>query len=489
MKIRSKLHLAILPTVLIIFGGLTWLSWVESRKALATEIERGAENMLEACILDIDDRMKSTEAAAGILGLSVESAAPSTEDAVGGLIEAALAIETKAYGSTVSFAPGSFAGGPDLVGPYYHRGPSGLVYVNLAKPSYDYPRWDWFKIPMETLRPRWSEPYRDVGGGDVLMTTYSYPFSRNGRPWGVATMDVSLNGLTKMVSEIKVGKRGFAFLISEDGTFLSLRRKEWEKQKTIFDAAKKFESANIEGLGREMIAGGKGFALMTDPLNDEPSWFAYGPIPRTGWSLAIVLPQQEVLEPITQLHWRAVVIAAVGFFMLFVIIFAIARRITDPITELADAARRVANGNLAAKIPSVRTQDEVGQLAAALQGMLATTTDAMQALREEKVAFAAAFSRTSDALVIANSRWQVMQQNPAAEKQIGASLGAALLDRLGECFESSIPLALLTSEAHESASFSLKLKGGTTQFDCCVEPIRDDSGRAKGRVFCAHRIS
>lgn len=489
MKIRSKLHLAILPAVLVVFGGLAWLNWIQSRDAVVAQIEKNARGMIDAAILDIDGRMKLIEQAGGILGRSVEATAPSTAAAVGALIQAALAVEPDAYGSTVAFAPGSFAEGIDLVGPYYHRGPSGLVYVDLATPAYNYPAWDWFKVPMESRQPRWSEPYRDVGGGNVLMTTYSFPFSRAGAAWGVATMDVALADLTKIITSLRVGDRGYVFLISADGTFLSQRREEWERQATIFDAARQFGSGELEALGHEMTAGGKGFAPMFDPLNGEPSWFAYGPILRTGWSLAVVLPQSEVLAPIASLQWRAAAVACAGLAVIFVIILAVARRITDPLAELADAARKVAGGNLVTKIAAVSSRDEVGQLAAALAEMQASTADAIEALREEKATFAAAFARTSDALVIVNARWQVLQQNPAAEKLLGVSRGTALLDHLDERYEGSVPLLQLGNAAQERAAFSMQRKGERSRFACSVEPIRGEGGGIRERVFCARELA
>ena len=73
-------------------------------------------------------------------------------------------------GSTVALVPGYDKKRP-LFAPYTFRKGDSLVFRSLATEAYDYPSKEWFTKPLELEEGYWSEPYVDVGGGDMLMTT------------------------------------------------------------------------------------------------------------------------------------------------------------------------------------------------------------------------------------------------------------------------------------------------------------------------------
>ncbi len=84
---------------------------------------------------------------------------------------------------------------------------------------------------------------------------------------------------------------------------------------------------------------------------------------------------------------RGAAALAVGAFVLALLFGAlVARRITEPLRELADGANAVAGGSLDASVP-VRTRDEVGELAATFNAMTRDLASARDELvRAERVA-------------------------------------------------------------------------------------------------------
>jgi len=92
-----------------------------------------------------------------------------------------------------AFAPPSPADGGVKypVALYIARGPDGLQSRELRTPSYDYPKVAWYRAPVESKRPMWTEPYYDRGAGNVWMRTYSIPlYMPDGRLYGVVTSDI-----------------------------------------------------------------------------------------------------------------------------------------------------------------------------------------------------------------------------------------------------------------------------------------------------------
>jgi biotin carboxyl carrier protein len=77
---------------------------------------------------------------------------------------------------------------------------------------------DWYRIPKETGKSSWCEPYFDEGGAEVMMCTYSVPLmKRDGKVYAVLTADISLEDLTRHVAAIKPYADSYAVLFSQKG--------------------------------------------------------------------------------------------------------------------------------------------------------------------------------------------------------------------------------------------------------------------------------
>lgn len=493
MKIRYKLLLSVLVPVLIIFFSLIYLSYVSSKKAILVELEKSTVGLLNLNITELDGKIESLEDVAQDLATTIETLKPNSEDDIKNVIQAFLARSPDVYGVAVSFEPHQFGDGTKSVAPYYHRGPSGLVYVDLADPGYNYTKWDWYRTPIDSGKPSWSEPYIDVGGGNIAMTTYSFPFYKDGKVWGVTTVDVSLQKLTKIIEDIKPGKDGMAFLLSQKGVFISMKRGSWELKRTIFDAAKEFSSVDLTKLGEDMIAGKTDFSPLVNPLTDKLSWFGFGPIRSTGWSLAIVLPQEELLAQLTTLHHYMIFLSIAGAFAIFGILFLVAKKISNPIIALTEGARRIASGDFSVKLKTSKSRDEIGLLTMLFNDMKTSLSATMGQLGEEKEMFRVAFKGMTDGLVIANSSWLVLQHNSAAENLLNLPAEASLIEHLEARFESNLPLSQLTNKCNENCEFKLtRRESGDFRcltVACTITPIYDENGRLKERVLSARDTS
>lgn len=493
MKIRYKLLLSILSSILIIFAIIAYLSYSYSRRALVEEIENGARNKLGSYALELDGTLGHMQDLVVDMSIAIETTRPKTERDVENLIIAFLETRPQAYGSTIAFVPGSFDKDRELVAPYFHRGPDGLKFVDLANTSYNYPAWDWFKTPLKTGEPMWSEPYIDVGGGNVAMTTYSYPFLKDGDIWGVATVDIALTRLTDIIRGIKVGETGFAFLLSRDGRFLSMQDEKLELKKTIFEAAKEFGSGELEMLGKRMTAGERGFISMIEPIGKRRAWFVYGPIPTTGWSLAIVYPEDEIMSGLTGLHHRVIAITAIGMAVIFLTILFISFRISRPIGRLAWGARRIADGDFSIKLGGSDSRDEIGDLTRTFDEMKESLQITMGQLQKEKEIVQAAFSHMSDGILICDPDWNVIQHNYAAERLLMLPAQGSLIDHLSLRFESRTSFQKLARSTDRHHAFKLTRRESDDlsplHLGAIVTPITDEKQNIAMRMLCVRDVT
>jgi sigma-B regulation protein RsbU (phosphoserine phosphatase) len=277
------------------------------------------------------------------------------------------------FGTAVAFEPQAFERGTKYFAPYSYRKNYAITSVNLGGDDYNYFTKDWYQLARELNRPVWTEPYYDDGGGDTLMITYSAPFSRRTprglQPAGVVTADIDLAWLQSTISSVSVSASGYVFLLSRYGAYIAHPDPALIMNETIFTHAEDLNLPSLRDLGKEMVAGRAGFAEFSDLPGVGAAYVAYQPLPDERWSLAVVLPKDELLAGANRVTRIMTGIGLAGFVLLAGVILAVSGTITRPLRILTRAAGGIAAGNLDQPMPAIAPGDEVGDLAASFASM------------------------------------------------------------------------------------------------------------------------
>ena len=361
--IGTKLALSILTSIAVIFCFVLTYNYVISRQIISRNIENSAKNLASATVNRINSMLYAFEKVPESLAHFLESSLHGKNDILN-LIRSAIINNPEIYGSTVAFEPHAFSKEDLRFAPYFYRRAGDIKFTFLP---YNYFYWDWYQIPKELGYPIWTEPYYDEGAGEIVMATYSVPFYRNihGKRefMGVVTADISLSWLQEMVASIKIAETGYGFLISKNGTFVTHPHSDLTMNETIFSVAEARSNPSIRELGRDMIRGGSGFVPFRSIVTGEKCWMAYAPLSASGWALAVLFPQDELMADVFKLNRTVLFLSLAGFFVVLVVIILISRSIIRPLRLLARATEEIGYGNLDVEIPSVKSQDEVGKLA------------------------------------------------------------------------------------------------------------------------------
>ncbi len=366
-SIAFKLSFFVLTFTGLIFAGIFGYNYFVSRQMILKNIEENARNLSVATAQRIETVLRSVQEVPETVAEVLQEI--SYDKAVlNRLLSTAVENNPAIYGSTAAFEPGSFEKGAQFFAPYFYKSGGGIQFTHLGGNDYRYFFFDWYQIPKELGRPSWTEPYYDEGGGNVIMSTYSAPFYRREggerKFAGVVTADVSLGWLQKMVSEIRIAKTGYAFLISRNGTFVTHPHKSLIMNETLFSTAEVRGDRHLREVGRDMIRGHSGFVPFTSLVSGQACWMGYAPVPSTGWSVGVIFPKDELLADVQRLGRIDLALAFCGFLILFSVIVLISGSITRPLRALADAAKALAKGNWEIELPPARSKDEVGTLSA-----------------------------------------------------------------------------------------------------------------------------
>ncbi len=105
-----------------------------------------------------------------------------------------------------------------------------------------------------------------------------------------------------------------------------------------------------------------------------------------GWSLLLVRDAEDALADIRKIRERAILVAAVTTFIIFIIVFFASRHIAHPILLLTQWANELARGRLNSKI-DFNSRDEIGQLAQSLENMRQDLKGYLDEIYESKEQF------------------------------------------------------------------------------------------------------
>ena len=250
-----------------------------SQKGIREEADMRAESQLEATQNKIMDVIDQAEAA---VRNSVWLAQWCLDypDSLGRLCERLVADNPVVMGSTVALVPGYLSQKP-LFSPYVCRNESdSLMFLSLATPEYDYPSQEWFTKPLEVGDGYWSEPYVDEGGGEILMTTYSMPIrDKKEALAAVLTADLSLEWLKELVDSIKVYPNAYCLMYSRNG---------------------------------HVMVG----PPITEEMQKSKTYIYNASVERTGWSMSIVIPEDDIYGGLRRLGTMVLVLQLLGLAML-----------------------------------------------------------------------------------------------------------------------------------------------------------------------------
>lgn len=318
MKNRSlafKLAFLILTSSSLIAGAILVYNYYVSRRMILENIEGSARGLASMTAQKIETVLQSIKEVPETLAETLEQISYD-EDTLKRLLQSVVEKNPDIYGSTIAFEPQSFNTASLYFAPYYYKSGDDIKFTWLGGDDYRYFLFDWYQIPKELGTVTWTEPYYDEGGGNIAMSTCSAPFYRREkgarRFMGVVTADVSLVWLQEMVSSIKIAKTGYAFLISQNGTFVTHPHKELVMHETIFGVSEALKDPRLREVGRNMIRGRTGFMPFRSFVSGKKCWLVYAPIPSTGWSVAVLFPQDELMADVIRLSTINILLALGG---------------------------------------------------------------------------------------------------------------------------------------------------------------------------------
>src|SRR6516164_452837 len=218
--------------------------------------------------------------------------------------------------------------------------------------------------------PRFTEALaRKVWFGPVYFRKESEPYmtmavAQSGRNAGVTVAEVNLKLIWDVITAIKIGKTGYAYVVDDKGRLIAHPDISRVLRNTDLSALPQVAAARgTSGAGAEPAA-------IVRNLDGHRVLSASAAIPRLGWLVFVEQPISEALAPLYTTVLNTGLLLVLGLAVAILAGLLLARRMTGPIRALDAGAARIGAGALDHRI-TVHTGDELEELAERFNTMAA----------------------------------------------------------------------------------------------------------------------
>lgn len=226
-----------------------------------------------------------------------------------------------------------------------------------------------------------SEPLISKITGE-LSIMISAPLWKDGAPGtqvvGVVYFVPKETFLNDIVSSIKISQSGAAYIINANGDTIADTTMETIMTENIEAQAQTDKSLNrLADIHKNMHAGKQGFGAYE--INGIEKYVAYAPIGGTdGWGLGVTAHTKDFLAGTIQGILFTVVFLIAALIVSSVTAVRLANGIGVPVRLCAERLKLLAEGNLAAEVPKIRRNDEIGLLAESTETIVTTMKGIIQ---------------------------------------------------------------------------------------------------------------
>ena len=328
-------------------------------------------------------------------------------------------------------------------------------------PTWDPRTRDWYKKAAVSDGVVFSEVYKNAADGAIIVTV-SKAVRKNGELLAVIGADITLDSLTGMLKDVKVGENGSLFVLGPRSEFIY---------------HKKF---HVDDPPLNEMDGGSHKELATKFLSEKPmmleaefqgvdKFYQTVPIPTTGWHVVIEVPESEAFAAATHMLYAIVVICLAALALLGAIVYYFLTSMITPIEFLSETLSFIAKGDLTHKVPASDRVDEIGvlqkssgEMVDSLRKMVEDTSQAAEQVSAASQELTASANQTANASqsaaeAVVDIAERASQQNDIVEvtNEVAQNMGRQT-EEIAEAVGTSTKVAEQTAEVTREGREVLK---------------------------------
>lgn len=256
---------------------------------------------------------------------------------------------------------------PKLVGPEFgYTGfcdKKGILHTSLGKET-DVSDRDYYKAIMKDLNTSYIDnPVISRTNGKALFHVCKAAYDGKGMLFGFYLGTVQLDTLQKLTDDVKVGKKGYGYVMAGDGTLIAHPDKELIMQNEYANGQNESGFVGLYEIATKMMNHETGSGKLHPVNSKEMNWIFYTPIKTTPWSLAISIPQSQITSSADSLRSMIIIVSSIIAVLLLIVSGMFITMALKPLGFVGRTINGIADGDadLTQKL-SVKGNNEIADL-------------------------------------------------------------------------------------------------------------------------------
>jgi len=203
----------------------------------------------------------------------------------------------------------------------------------------------WYRGAEDTEKPYWSDPYIFLLSQKVGVTAATPVVNEEGKVKIVISADITMDAISDLLTQHKIGKTGFAFIFNPQGEIVgypnihklgnsiktSLPTFKDTKNPILIDAFKYYQKT------KKMR-----FLISNEGMDYLIRFKEFGEKFEKTWLIGFIVPKKELTGPIDDITKLMMIFSLIVFLLSGLLIYIISKNIARPITRAADAMSAIA---------------------------------------------------------------------------------------------------------------------------------------------------
>jgi len=229
-----------------------------------------------------------------------------------------------------------------------------------------------------------------------------------GKLAGVLVAQIHLQSVWDVVTEIRIGERGFAYVVDHEGTLIS----HPDTHRVLMQInMRHFPMVN------QVVAGNEGSLEFEHPRG-EKFLFVFKPIKELDWGVVVQVPVEEAYKPIRAVTRTALIWICLSLLVAMIFSLLFTRKLVHPIKQLSGEMIKVSKGDLNVHIEPTGP-DEIGLLADSFNRMVQDLRQSQEALIEAERKYRRVFENSRDMIYITSVDGKFVDVNQAGVEMLG----------------------------------------------------------------------
>jgi len=197
---------------------------------------------------------------------------------------------------------------------------------------------------------------------------------------GIFGGTISVDKLSSMTSQIRMGEVGYGWIVDGTGLVLAHPNKDVVLKLNVLTSSQQ-GYVGLDELGKKMTQNQTGSGLITMPDKSKAFVF-FTPISGSpGWTLGMSIPESDLMVRANTLLRIMIIVIAVIIGIVVLVSFIVGNTISKPIKVLAKGVEQFGSGDLTTQFQA-KGKDETANMAKALSNMALSLRDSMRSVKD-----------------------------------------------------------------------------------------------------------